>query len=88
MISANVEVLQNKMISQVGSKDSYSPFGCEITCLAPNTPNQSLFQISKLQNYPEHKSNIIHTTEVISKLKILYSWRKRIRHVFFESESC
>ena len=29
-----------------------------ITCLVPDTPNQSLFQNSKAQN------NIIHTTEV------------------------
>ena len=62
--------------SQVGMKHSYSPFGYKITCLGPNTPNQSLFKISKLQNYPELKNNVIHSTKVISKLKTLYSWRK------------
>ena len=37
--------------------------------------------------YSEHENNAIHTTQVITTLKILYSRRKWIRHVFFESES-
>ena len=49
MMSVNVRVLLKKDNSQVGIKHSYSPFGCKIPCLVLNAPNQSLFQISKLQ---------------------------------------
>ena len=45
------------------------------------------FKFLNYKIYPEHKNNVIHTMQVISILKMLYSRRKQIRHVFIESES-
>ena len=56
--------------------------------MVPDTSNQSLFQNSKLQNLSTAQNNIIHTAEVISIHETLYSRRKWIKCVFFESESC
>ena len=66
-ISAHVGVLLKEVFSS-GIKHSYLLLDCKITCLVPNTPNQSLFQISKLQNLSTtqkqcnpHNASYIHS---------------------------
>ena len=67
-ISVNVGVLLKEIILEL-VLNILTHHLVLITCLVPDTPNQSLFQISKVQNVSRAQNNIIHTTEVISIFK-------------------